>query len=222
MTFSAIIFDCDGVLVDSEKIYLAVEREHLVRIGLEYDQTEYRRRFMGLNYADYFGELEHDYRQLKGTALPADFSGALRAECARRLETELQLIEGADALLERYAGARAVASSSTPEALQMKLRLTDLHHHFDPHIYSGDEVENGKPAPDLFLMAASKIGIPPAECLVVEDSENGVRAGLAAGMTVWGFTGGGHADESLAERLQGAGAHVVMSGYREMQEHAVS
>lgn len=219
MTFSAIIFDCDGVLVDSEKIYLAVEREHLSRIGLDYDDTEYRRRFMGLKSADYINELDRDHRQMKGRALPERFSVDLKAEAVSRLQAELEMIEGVEALLEHFSGPTAVASSSAPDTLQLKMDITGLHRHFHPHIYSGDQVENGKPAPDLFLMAAGKLGIAPGECLVIEDSENGVRAGLAAGMTVWGFTGGGHADDGLENRLRGAGAHAVMASFGAMKTH---
>ena len=160
MTFSAIIFDCDGVLVDSEKIYLAVERKHLAIVGLEYDELEYRRRFMGLKTADYMRELDREHRNQKGTGLPENFTGDLRAECLRRLEAELQLIDGIEALLDHYGGARAVASSSAPDLLRMKMDVTGLHRHFEPHVYSGDQVENGKPAPDLFLMAAGQIGHP--------------------------------------------------------------
>ncbi|MEX3007382.1 HAD family hydrolase [Hoeflea sp. TYP-13] len=216
MAFSAIIFDCDGVLVDSEKIFLAVEREHLERIGLSYDRAEYQRRFMGLKTADYLSELGNDHIAKTGRALPADFAGKLKAECLERLQTELELIDGVETLLEHHEGAKAVASSSALDALHMKLEITGIHRRFHPHIYSGEEVENGKPAPDLFLMAAHRLGVEPAGCLVIEDSENGVIAGAAAGMTVWGFTGGGHADDGLKQRLHGAGAHAVMSSFEEM------
>lgn len=216
LTDSAIIFDCDGVLVDSEKIAIAEEREHLARIGLTYDQQEYLNRFVGLTNEDFHDALESDYQTRHGRPLPPDFFSNLKATLWARYDRELTSFEGLTALLAQIAGPVAVASSSSRELLRRKLEITDLHGHFAPHIYSGDEVENGKPAPDLFLLAATRIGREPSTCLVIEDSVNGVRAGVAAGMDVWGFTGGGHADEGLAGRLTAAGARQVFSNYAQM------
>ena len=123
------------------------------------------------------------------------------------------MILGVVTLLAQDPGAVAVASSSAIDTLLIKKNMTGLHHPFHQHIFSGDQVKNGKPAPDLFLMAAERLGHDPAGCLVIEDSVNGVRAGLSAGMTVWGFTGGGHADENLESRLRGAGAHDVLPDF---------
>lgn len=218
MTHSAIIFDCDGVLVDSEMIYLSVEREFLGRQGLSFDEDEYRRRFMGLKTADYIAALDEEHRRVKGRGLPDTYAADFRSECIRRLKAELQIIDGIETLLDHYSGAVAVASSSAVETLQLKMEMTGLHPRFAPHIYSGDLVENGKPAPDLFLLAAKQIGRAPANCLVIEDSVNGVRAGLAAGMTVWGFTGGGHADDGLESRLRAAGAHDVLPHFEAVRQ----
>ncbi|WP_419914186.1 HAD family hydrolase [Hoeflea sp.] len=216
MTFSAIIFDCDGVLVDSEVIYHEVEREHLSRIGLDYEPVEYQRRFMGLNADDFLAELDRDHRARKDAPLPADFGPALRNDSIARLKTELQVIEGIEAVIAGFEGPKAIATSSAPDTLAIKLDVTGLRRHFEPHIYHAGQVARGKPAPDLFLMAAKKLGADPGGCLVIEDSINGVKGGLAAGMTVWGFTGGGHADDGLAERLNGAGAHQVFENHAEL------
>ena len=216
MTNSAIIFDCDGVLVDSERIAIAVEREHLGRIGLFYDATEYLSRFVGLTNEDFHDALDSDHQTLHGSPLPPSFFGDLKAACRARYESELTSFDGLTALLDDLDGPVAVASSSSKELLHRKLEITDLHGRFDPHIYSGDEVRNGKPAPDLFLLAAARIGRDPAQCLVIEDSVNGVRAAMAAGMAVWGFTGGGHADEGLAGRLTEVGAQKVFSNYADV------
>ncbi len=83
-----------------------------------------------------------------------------------------------------------------------------------PHIYSGDDVADGKAGAGLFLYAAARLECRPHDCLVVEDSVNGVRAGLAAGMAVWGFTGGGHCFEGYGERLAEAGADHVIPDYK--------
>ncbi|MEP3276518.1 MAG: HAD family hydrolase [Stappiaceae bacterium] len=217
MPFSTIIFDCDGVLVDSERIYVSVEREHLAEIGLHYELNDYMSRFVGLMDVDFIAALTEDYRALDKGSFPHDFEQTMRAACLTRIENELLAIDGIDGFLDHYSGDVAVASSSTISGLHKKLRLTDLHHRFDPHIYSGEHVERGKPAPDLFLHAAESLGSRPEECLVVEDSVNGVKAGRAAGMTVWGFTGGGHADDGLTDRLNDAGAHDVYDSFESMR-----
>ncbi len=217
MPFSTIIFDCDGVLVDSERIYVAVEREYLSRIGLHYELKDYMSRFMGLTYADFIAMLAKEFEALEQGPFPEDFAVNVKETAWRRIQAELTAIQGIETFLDDYAGAVAVASSSAIDVLHEKLRLVDLHHRFDPHIYSGENVERGKPAPDLFLHTAASLGSEPEDCLVVEDSVNGVTAGLAAGMTVWGFTGGGHADDGLADRLNAAGAHEVFDSFELMK-----
>jgi HAD superfamily hydrolase (TIGR01509 family) len=128
----------------------------------------------------------------------------------------LTIIAGADAALAaakaRY-GRIAVASSARAVFLESKLKRMGLYDLAAPHVYSADLVAAGKPAPDIFLHAAGKIGADPARCLVLEDSVNGVRAGCAAGMTVWGFTGGGHCYDGYGERLAAAGAHRIVENY---------
>jgi beta-phosphoglucomutase-like phosphatase (HAD superfamily) len=113
---------------------------------------------------------------------------------------------------------KAVASSSGADFLREKLRLTGLLGAFDPHVYSADLVERAKPHPDIFLHAAEGLDADPARCLAIEDSVNGVRAALAAGMTVWGFAGGGHVDAQGAARLAEAGAHQVLETWAEAAE----
>jgi beta-phosphoglucomutase-like phosphatase (HAD superfamily) len=110
---------------------------------------------------------------------------------------------------------KAVASSSGIEALDYKLKKVGLWDAFAPHVYSSEHVARAKPAPDLFLHAAERLGIAPADCLVLEDSVNGVKAGLAAGMTVWGFGGGGHMDDAVCASLAEAGAHRLVGDWDE-------
>jgi HAD superfamily hydrolase (TIGR01509 family) len=216
MTFEAILFDCDGVLVDSEKIYVEVEREHLARIGLIYSLDDYMSRFQGLGSADFWAKLDDDHRALGKGPLPETFAPELDAATLKRISSELAEIAGIKALLEAHDGPRAVASSSRLHRLIHKLQHTGLHDYFAPHIYSGEQVTNGKPAPDLFVFAAEKLGIEPENCLVIEDSSNGVLAGLAAGMTVWGFVGGGHSHDGHAEQLKSAGAHKVVDSHADL------
>lgn len=211
----AIIFDCDGVLVDSEIIAIAVEREHLGGWGLFYDDETYISRFVGLHNRDYHAALRVDARD-RGIALPADFPAIIQAAIWTRFTAELRAIDGALALATGFDGPIAVASSSEQDKLHRKLEMTGLASAFGDHVYSSDLVEHGKPAPDLFLYAADKLGARPDSCLVIEDSENGVRAGRSAGMKTVGFTGGAHADAGLQERLEAAGAHHVAASFAEI------
>lgn len=215
----ALIFDCDGVLIDSERIYVDVERSMLAEIGLDYPLSEYQNRFVGLSNADFRTELAADHAARGLGAFPDDFWRRHYAESWRRFAAELQPLAGAADFLAGDASPRAVASSSTVAELARKLAHVGLDRHFGDHVYSAELVDRGKPAPDLFLHAAARLGVAAADCVVVEDSVNGVRAGVAAGMTVWGFTGGGHADPGLAERLIAAGAAKAFRRYAEIGAH---
>jgi beta-phosphoglucomutase-like phosphatase (HAD superfamily) len=106
-----------------------------------------------------------------------------------------------------------VASSGTAAGIAAKLHKTGLWEFFSPHIYSADDVTHAKPAPDLFLHAARHLGVPPARCLVLEDSVNGIRAADAAGMTAWGFAGGRHMDAGAIASLMAAGASRIVSNW---------
>lgn len=218
MAFEALLFDCDGVLVDSEAIYVEVEQELLTRLGLNYDTDTYMNRFQGLSYADFAKVLDVDHRALGKGALPHTFLSDLDAATTARIDRDLLEISGIKQLLQAHGGARAVASSSRMHRLIHKLHHTDLHDYFAPHIYSGEQVDNGKPAPDLFLFAARNLGVELGKCLVIEDSANGVKAGRAAGMTVWGFVGGGHSHDGQAEQLLSAGAHRVIETHDHLAE----
>jgi HAD superfamily hydrolase (TIGR01509 family) len=213
------LFDCDGVLVNSEVIAVATERAHLAEAGLTYSAIEFVSRFTGLTQAAFRAALDEDSIARLGRPLPAGVFEAIKADVKARYPAELRAMAGLRGLLDGLTGPRAVASSSARDMLHVKLRLVGLHGDFDPHIHSGDDVAHGKPAPDLFLRAASGLGVNPGECVVVEDSVHGVRAGVAAGADVWGFTGGGHADAGLADRLRAAGAALVFSDFAAMAGH---
>lgn len=217
MSFDAIIFDCDGVLVDSEVLAIRGERTALGELGLHYTPEDYVRRFVGLHDGLFFDHLRSDYLARHGRAAPGDFED--RVLVGRRREmAALTVVNGADLAL-RHARARvgriAVASSSRAHFLTGKLQRMGLYDLAAPHVYSADLVAHGKPAPDIFLYAAERLGVSPSRCLVLEDSANGVKAGLAAGMTVWGFTGGGHCFAGYGERLREAGAHQIVGDYAE-------
>lgn len=214
---AAIIFDCDGVLVDSEVIHVAAEMELLADLGLAYDRETYLTRFVGLSNADFHAAIRSDFAGVSDTAFPADFAARLHQLVWPRIETELKAIEGVEALVRSFNGQVAVGSSSPYEKLMAKLAITGLQPLFAPHIYSADHVKAGKPEPDLFLHAAAELGVDPCQCLVIEDSLHGVVAARAAGMTAIGFTGGGHTDAGLAQRLMKSGAAAVVAHHAEVQ-----
>ena len=217
-TFDAILFDNDGVLVDSEAIYIATECELLAEIGLAYDHTTYLNRFVGLSMPDYFRELAIDYQARVGGEFPPDFEAALSRRTWLRMEAELKALPHSKSLIDKFGGPVAVASSMPLASIHRKLSLVDLGDVFGSHVYSAEQVENGKPAPDLFLFAAQRLRIDPENCLVIEDSVNGVRAGVAARMTVFGFIGGSHADEDLGARLIDAGAAKIFHNHAEIAQ----
>ena len=215
----AIIFDCDGVLVDSEVIFIEEEIKFLAELGLRYDRESYIQRFMGLNNRDWIAELEADYEMAGLGIFPDDFLQRKRARTWPRIRDELQPIDGARQLIERFGGAASAASSSDLDKLIFKLAKTGLKECLEPHIYSAQQVKHGKPEPDLFLFAARQIGVEPANCLIIEDSDNGVKAGMAAAMQVVGFVGGGHATDRLAQQLVAAGAQQIFDSHHEISRY---
>ncbi|MFT7531783.1 MAG: HAD superfamily hydrolase (TIGR01509 family) [Gammaproteobacteria bacterium] len=214
-----IIFDCDGVLVDSEVIYSAIERKHLVKIGLTYTNAEYQERFLGLTNDDYIYVLSVDYHGKYNKAFPTDYEKTITKESLLAFESELKEIEGAASFISTLKTPSAVASSSKLNALHRKLELTELRTLFGSHIYSGEQVPRGKPSPDLFLHSAKQLDVSPNQCVVVEDSANGVIAGVSAGMEVWDFIGGGHTNLDTASQLANVGAARVFTSYSSMSSY---
>lgn len=184
-----IIFDCDGVLVDSEPIAIAVLRETIARAGREIDEETAYRRFLGRSMATIRDIVATDFGVRIGDAELA----AMRTELQARFRRDLKPISGIAATLDALDLPFCVASSSQPERIRLSLGVTGLLAFFEPNIYSSSMVANGKPAPDLFLHAAAEMRFEPGECLVIEDSPAGIEAACRAGMRVFAFTGGAHA-----------------------------
>ena len=210
-----VIFDCDGVLVDSEVLALEVELAMLAEQDLHFEREDYVTRFMGLSHEKFHEVIDAEAQSRLGRPI----SRSIRDEMARRLRqtmiARLTEVPGAAAAVAATPLLKAVASSSTKEGLERKLRQVGLWPHFEPHVYSADHVTHAKPAPDLFLHAAEKLGVRPQDCLVLEDSVNGVIAARAAGMRVWGFLGGGHAHDKMGARLTAAGAERLVRDWPE-------
>ncbi|HEX8663106.1 MAG TPA: HAD family hydrolase [Beijerinckiaceae bacterium] len=203
-----VIFDCDGVLVDSETLACGVEAQALTALGHPITGEEVARRYAGLSDADMRREIEREI----GRALPQDHAERCAAELEDAFRRELRPVAGMTAVVDAVAAAglkRCVASSSAPERLRLALTVTGLWERFAPNVFSARMVARGKPAPDLFLFAAERMAVEPAACLVVEDSVPGVLAARAAGMTIIGFSGGGHCGPDHAVRLKEAGADAV-------------
>lgn len=209
----AVIFDCDGVLVDSEILALEVEIAALAALGLHYDPATFRRRFLGMHDIAFRDALDADRRRQHGVGLPEGFLEQVHGERRRAVDARLTEVPGAAGAVRTLTLPKAVASSTGASFLEHKLRKAALWDAFAPHAYSADLVARGKPAPDIFLHAADALAIAPAHCLAIEDSANGVLAARAAGMTVWGFTGGGHCDAETGRLLREAGASEVMEGW---------
>ena len=205
----AVIFDCDGVLVDSEIIALRVELAALAEIGLHYDRHVFAERFLGQTNAAFHAGLNDDHHARFGRPLPENFGQTLYDRIWAEMSVMTEAVPGVGETVAKITCPKAVASSSNFEHLQHKLRRTGLFEAFNPHIYSGEQVARGKPWPDIYLHAAAKLGVDPGACVAVEDSINGVRAACAAGMTAIGFVGGGHCSPNLAALLKNAGAAEI-------------
>jgi HAD superfamily hydrolase (TIGR01509 family) len=196
-----IIFDCDGVLVDSEVIFARILAEHLTAIDLPTTIDEAIALGFGKNRATLSAAVAAQF----GRALPDTFFETFAIRSAAAFEHELLPVPGVEALLAGLSVARCVASNGHLDRVRQRLTVTRLLPFFDPHVFSASQVAFGKPAPDLFLFAAQRLRVVPKDCIVVEDSIPGVEAAVAAGMTVVGFCGGGHCPEGHTERLSAAG-----------------
>lgn len=208
-----VIFDCDGVLIDSEPLSLACLTAGLNRIGVEIDVDTVRARFAGTSMASIMAAVETE----TGRAAPAGFVDAVKAETLRAFDRDLKAMPGAAQAVAALPVPTCVASSSDPVRLRHSLGLTGLLPLFQGRVFSSAQVPRGKPFPDLFLHAARAMGAAPELCLVVEDSVPGVTAARAAGMRAVGFSGGGHwaHDRSGAELLE-AGAERVLTAHADL------
>jgi HAD superfamily hydrolase (TIGR01509 family) len=207
-----VIFDCDGVLVDSEVISCCAHAETLTRHGYPITPEQVFDRFLGQSMRKATLEIEAEL----GRRLPDDFHTQVYAEIFRLFAASLQATPHIDAALAAIAVPVCVASSGPPEKISTSLNHVGLYDRFAPHIFSAVQVSNGKPAPDLFLFAAEQMQASPARCLVIEDSVAGVVAGCAAGMTVFGFHGGSHCRPDTADVLRAAGAAVIFDDMRQL------
>jgi HAD superfamily hydrolase (TIGR01509 family) len=201
-----VIFDCDGVLLDSEIIFARVLAESLAAAGFPaIDAGE----ALALGFGKHRETLLEAIAARFGRLPPEGFIAAMRERSAAVFRSELRPMAGIAELLAGLAAPRCVASNGHHLRVRQRLALADLLRFFDPHVYGASQVARGKPAPDLFLFAASRFKARPERCLVIEDSPTGVAAARAAGMTALGFCGGSHCPAGHAETLRAAGAARV-------------
>jgi HAD superfamily hydrolase (TIGR01509 family) len=208
-----VIFDCDGVLVDSEPISNEIGAEWITALGWPMDAAEARARFLGLSDTAMFALVE----QKIGRSITAEEIAHNHERITARFEVELRAIPGVVAVVEDLAARSiplAVASSGERAKILTNLAKVGLVNYFGDQISSATEVAEAKPAPDVYLLAARKAGFVPSECLAIEDSPNGVLAAVRAGMQVIGF-----ARETPASDLTTAGAHQVFETMAEVHAH---
>jgi HAD superfamily hydrolase (TIGR01509 family) len=200
-----IIFDCDGVMIDSEVLSCRCLSEVLEGYGIDIGLDQALDLFLGRSVT---AVIQH-YEAL-GHAIPGQFAAELRTEVRAAFLSSLCPIEGVQSVLENLRIPHCVASSSDLDRVSFALSLTGLARHFDSRLFTSQMVEHGKPAPDLFLYAAERMQVDPRRTLVIEDSISGVKAGKAAGMAVWGFVGGSHYQSREGNAiLRNAGADRV-------------
>lgn len=190
--YDLVIFDCDGVLVDSERLAIAMESRVLTEMGWPLSEADVIERFVGRSSAYMLVEIENAIGRRVDWS--TEFEGPFRDICER----ELTAVDGVKEALDAITTPTCVASSSSADMVAFKLGLTGLLERFEGRIYTSGDVEHAKPAPDVFLFAARQCGVAPERCAVIEDSVNGVLAGLAAGMTVFAYAGGVTSERELA------------------------
>lgn len=210
--FDLVIFDCDGVLVDSEVISCRVHAEALTLHGYPITTEQVGARFMGRSALDAHAEIGREL----GRVLPDDFEELRKAAILNALATSLEPIPHIHVALDAITLPICVASSGFPAKIKQSLTSTHLHARFAPHIFSASQVARGKPAPDLFLFAAEQMKASPGRCLVIEDSLPGITGALAAGMTVLGFHGGSHCRPGYGATLHAAGAVATFDDMRQL------
>lgn len=202
-----VIFDCDGVLVDSERIAVRVDALILSKLGWVLSENEIVDRFVGRPHEFMVAEIEAHL----GQRLPPDWEDQYVHLYREAFQADLAPVDGVLEALEEITVLTCVASSGSHEKMRYTLSLAGLYERFAGRIFSASDVARGKPAPDLFLHAAARMGVAPEECAVVEDSKYGVEAARAARMHAFGYAGG----LTSADRLAGPDT-IVFSNMRDL------
>ncbi|MEM7267937.1 MAG: HAD family hydrolase [Pseudomonadota bacterium] len=212
--YDLVIFDCDGVLVDSESLTIEIEAEALTDLGFPITPDEVAERYSGMTSFDMAKAIEAE----TGAPLHPDFLPRVRRQTREAYRTRLEPIRGTEETLRALQVPFCVASSSVPDKLALGLVECGLFNLCYPNIFSAHLVERGKPAPDIFRYAAEKMGAAPTRCVVIEDSLAGVKGAVAAGMDCYGLLSGGHIRPGHGDALMKLGAVGVLSELSELHE----
>jgi HAD superfamily hydrolase (TIGR01509 family) len=207
-----VIFDCDGVLVDSELLACRIVAEKLAAAGFPVTTEYVTEHFVGVADSEMYPLLEEKF----GQPISDELRQAIIRDVTQALASELEPTAGIHDALEEIPMRKCVASSSNARRVRQSLARTELLEFFDPHIFTADQVSRGKPAPDLFLYAAEQLQVPTHECIVVEDSRAGVQAAVSAGMPVLGYIGAGHCGADHGRLLREAGARCVFGSMQDL------
>lgn len=211
MPFDLVIFDCDGVLVDSEQLSCTAFAKVYANHGMAVPVSLVMKG-VGMKQADIIKMIEAETGHHLPDSADVEFWPETRALFAQSLQPTIGIAE----LLQNLTQKRCVASSSQLERIIFSLEKTDLIQFFGDAIFSSSMVKRGKPAPDLFLFAAERMGVEPSRCLVIEDSPFGVEGAVAAGMTVFGYTGGCHTYAGHGDKLTAKGAERVFDRWADI------
>lgn len=207
--FELVIFDCDGVLIDSEMISARMLVAALAERGVSIDLPYVAQHFLGRSYPTVMATIRRDF----GLDLPPAFEEDYRERLLEGFRRELRVMPHVADVIDALGLPYCVATSSSPRRVEISLVLTGLWPRVQGRLFTASEVARGKPAPDLFLHAAARMGADSARCLVIEDSLTGIASGLAAGMTVWRFTGGSHMANGYAPEPPEAVPHMRFASF---------
>ena len=209
---SHIIFDCDGVLIDSEKISMDVDLALLAQNGIDLSEAEMHHRFVGTTFEAMVRELESEYKR----TLPPDLSARKDGMMLDLYRRDLKPVPGVIPMLNKLNLPKSIGTNGPRDRALAALRMTGLEPYFGERLTTYEDVKNGKPAPDIYLLAAQRAGFKPSHCLVVEDSVTGVTSALAAGCKVIGFTGVAHDPAAKAKELKKLGVSHVIQDMNEL------
>jgi HAD superfamily hydrolase (TIGR01509 family) len=212
MDLQHIIFDCDGVLLDSEKISMDVDLALLAENGIDFTETEMHHRFVGTTFESMIAEMEFE----SGKTLPKDLSDRKDVLMLEHYRRGLKTVPGVIPMLRQLDMPKSIGTNGPRHRAIEALRITGLEPFFGDRLTTFEDVKYGKPAPDIYQLAAFRAGFAPGKCLVVEDSVTGVTAALAAGTQVIGFTGVAHDPASKAKALKELGVFKVIHTMEEL------
>jgi HAD superfamily hydrolase (TIGR01549 family) len=214
---SALIFDFDGVIADSEALANTVLAEFVTGLGHPTTLEDSLQRYTGSRWNEVIAQIE----AAVGRPVPAGFSDDLKSATLDRFRTDLKEVSGAGKFIERfYHLPRCIASSSSIDRLKLCLEVLNLTDTFGDNVFSADMVSRGKPHPDIFLLAADRLGVKPGSCLVIEDSTGGIKAAVAAGMTAVGLCAASHIRDGHHQKLREAGAVHLADSWDEVEKIA--